>query len=264
MNKKILQIANGLAFVITIIINYLSNTGIMNNTTIGEVAKSYESLISAAAYTFGIWGFIYLLLLGFVIYQGRSLFIEVKDDDFVLKTAWWFVLSCVFNSLWVIAWVYEYTALSCVFILLLLFSLIQIVIKNRMQLDDKPFPVILFLWWPFVIYSGWVTVAAILNITSYLVKINWNGEIDPLIWAIIMLSVAILINLILTWERNMREFAIVGAWALIGIAVKTENHTVMYFCYIGTGILLLSSFIHAYKNRATAPLIKFKEWRNKD
>lgn len=92
--KKALQICNGLALGSTIFINYLSNTGFMNNTTIGEVSNNYSSLFTPAGYTFSIWGIIYLLLLAFAIYQGRSLFVKSKNDDFVLKKKW-LVVCCL-------------------------------------------------------------------------------------------------------------------------------------------------------------------------
>jgi len=134
--KKILQICNGIALVSTIFINYLSNTGTINNTTIGELSDGLNTLFTPAGYVFAIWGFIYLLLLGFIVYQGRSLFVKVRDDDFVLKIGWWFVVSCIANSAWVFAWLYGYTGLSCVFIFLLLIALLKIVMNNSMELWD--------------------------------------------------------------------------------------------------------------------------------
>ncbi|MBU2920151.1 tryptophan-rich sensory protein [Winogradskyella psychrotolerans] len=263
--KKTLQIGNIIALLITIFINYLSNTGTLNNTTIGEVSNSYRSLFTPAGYTFAIWGVIYLLLIGFVIYQGRGLFKDVKNDDVVLKTGWWFILSCLFNSLWIFAWIYEYTGVSCIFIFLLLFSLLKIVLNNRMELDDEPLPIIAFVWWPFVIYSGWVTVASIANVSTYLVKIDWGGiGLSDLTWAIILIAIAVFINVIITWKRNMREFALVGAWALIGIgnANKLNNETLMYIAFISAAILIISSSIHGFKNRDTSPLVKLKEGKN--
>lgn len=263
--KKALQIGNGLALGSTIFINYLSNTGLMNNTTIGEVSDGYRSLFTPAGYTFAIWGIIYLLLFSFAIYQGRSLLVKVKDDSFVLKTGWWFIASCLFNSLWIFAWIYEYTGLSCVFIFLLLISLLKIVMNNRMELDDKPFPIISFVWWPFVIYSGWVTVASIANVSTYLMKIDWNGfGLSDTVWTLIMIAIAISVNLVVTWKRNMREFALVGAWALVGIgnANKITNDIVMYFAFASATVLLISCAIHSYKNRATNPFVKFKQWKN--
>lgn len=263
--KKVLQITNGLAFGSMVFINYLSNTGILNNTTIGEVSSNYKSLFTPAGYAFAIWGIIYLLLFGFAIYQGRSLFVKVKDDSFILKTGWWFVLSCLFNSLWVFAWIYEYTGLSCVFIVLLLLSLLKIVVNNRMELDDKPFPTIVFVWWPFVIYSGWVTVATIANISAYLVKLDWNGfGLADTTWTVILIAIAIRINQYMIWKRNMREFALVGAWALIGIAVanKGTDAVVVIFAIAGALALLVSAGIHGYRNRATNLMIKFQQWKN--
>ncbi|WP_296317300.1 tryptophan-rich sensory protein [Winogradskyella sp. UBA3174] len=263
--KKILQIANGLALGSTIFINYLSNTGLMNNTTIGEISDDYRSLFTPSGYTFAIWGIIYLLLFGFAIYQGRSLFVKVKNDDFIFKIGWWFVASCVFNCLWIFAWIYEYTGWSCLFIFLLLASLLKIVTNNRMELDDEPFPIIAFVWWPFVVYAGWVTVASIANVSTYLIKIGWNGfGLSEVTWTIILITIAIVINQYILWKRNMREFAVVGAWALIGIgnANKGTNASILYFAFAGAAILLICCAIHTYQNRATNPFIKLKEAMN--
>lgn len=263
--KKTLQIGNGLTFGATIFINYLSNTGLMNNTTIGEISDDYRSLFTPAGYTFAIWGIIYLLLFGFAIYQGRSLFVNVKDDSFVLKTGWWFIASNVFNSLWVFAWIYEYTGLSCVFIFLLLGSLLKIVLNNRMELDDEPFPMIAFVWWPFVVYSGWVTVASIANVSTYLIKVGWEAfGLSQMTWTIILIIIAFGINQVLIWKRNMREFALVGAWALIGIgnANKITNETLMYVAFVAAAILLICTALHGYQNRATNPFVKLKQSLN--
>lgn len=264
--KKALQIGNGIALIATIVMNYLSNTGEMNNTTIGEISGGLRTLFTPAGYAFSIWGLIYILLLGFAIYQGRSLFIKVRNDDFVLKISWWFILSCIANSLWIVSWIYGYTGLSCIFIFLLLFSLLKIVWNNRMELWDAPISVIAFLWWPFVIYSGWVTVASIANVSAYLVKINWNGfRLSPVFWTVVMIVIATLINLIITWKRNMREFAIVGAWALVAIGIANQDleNTVAYTAFIAAAVLILSSSIHGFKNRDTNPLVKLLEFRRK-
>ncbi len=257
--KKRLQILNGIALVATVVMNFLSNTGLMNNTTIGEISDGLQTLFTPASYAFSIWGLIYLLLFGFGIYQGRSLFVKVRDDDFVLRIGYWFIISCVANSCWIVSWIYGYTGISCFFIVLLLFSLLKIVWNNRMELWDAPISVVVFLWWPFVIYSGWVTVASIANVSTYLVKINWNGfGLSPVMWTIIMIAVATGINLVITWKRNMREFALVGAWALIaiGVANQTSASIVAYTAFVAAVVLLLSSIVHVIKNKTRSPLIR--------
>lgn len=246
---RTLQFANGFALVSTIFINYLSNTGKINNTTIGTVSKGLQNLFTPASYAFAIWGFIYLLLLGFIFYQSRSLFSpNTKSDEVVLRIGWWFVISCIANSVWVFLWLYEYTGISCFFILLLLFSLMQIIFRCRLELDLESFSKILFVAWPFVFYAGWVTVASIANISAYLFKINWDGFGLPAdTWAIIMIVVAVIINIWAIYSRNLREFALVGAWALIAIGIRNQElyHNVTTIAYLGAGTLLLNCFFHA-------------------
>ncbi len=261
--KKTLQIANIIAFVATVFINYLSNTGAINNTTIGELSDTTENLFTPAGYAFSIWGLIYLMLLGFIIYQSRSLFVKVRDDSFILKTGWWFVISCLANSIWVILWLYGHFGICVIAIFVLLFSLLQIVLKNSMELWDSPISVIAFLWWPFVFYSGWVTVASIANVAAYLTSIGWDGwGISETIWTIILIIIAGTINLAVTWRRNMREFALVGAWALAAIAVANWdiNRTVAFTAIIVAAVLFMSSSIHGFKNRATSPINKCREY----
>ena len=262
--KKTLQIGNGVALIATIFINYLSNTGLMNGTTIGEVSGGLRTLFTPSGYAFSIWAFIYLLLIAFIVYQGRSLFAKVRDDAFVMPIGYWFILSCIANSCWVVSWIYGYTGISCVLIFVLLFSLLKIVWNNRMELWDAPFPVIVFLWWPFVIYSGWVAVASIANVASYLVKINWDGfGIAPIIWTLLMIVVATILNLIVTWKRNMREFALVGAWALIaiGIANLAVEPIISYTSFIAAVILIISSGIHSHKGKDTSPYVKYLSYK---
>ncbi|MDN3664301.1 tryptophan-rich sensory protein [Algibacter miyuki] len=261
--KKQLQIINGVAFVCVLVMNYLSNTGLLNNTTIGEVSKDYNTLFTPAGYAFSIWGIIYLLLLGFIVYQGRSLFVKVRNDDFILTTGWWFLTSCIANCAWIVTWIYGYTLISSIFIFIILFALLQIVLKNKMELFDASISVILFLWWPFVIYSGWITVASIANVSAVLVKYNWDGfGLSPTFWTIALIGIATIINLMVTWKRNMREFALVGAWALIAIYVANSNAntTVAYTAGVAAAILIISSSTHAFINRKTNPAIKCKEY----
>lgn len=262
--KKFYQIGNIIFFILTVFINYISNTGVINSRTIGDVSHSLPTLITPAGYAFAIWGFIYLLVFGFVIYQARSLFSKTAEDDFVLKIGPWFIISCIVNALWVISFLYGYTALSCVFIFLILFSLVKIILNNRMEVWDAPVKTIVFLWWPFAFYAGWVTVASIVNVSAYLVKINWEGfGISPQIWAVAMLVIATAINLIAIYTRFLREFAASAIWALIAIAQPNlaSHPLVAYTAFATATILLFAIFIQGFQNRKSNPfyLMLFKK-----
>ena len=264
--KKTLQIANIIAFVVMVFVNYLSNTGAINNTTIGNVSDSLNTLFTPAGYAFSIWGIIYLFLLGFIIYQSRSLFKKVRDDEFILKIGWYFVLSCVANVLWITFWLYGYVNFSALCIFVLLYSLLKIILNNKMELWDAPISIIVFLWWPFVIYSGWITVASIVNVSAYLMDMGWDGfGISETTWAIIMIIIAGIINLLVIWKRNMREFGLVGIWALAAIAVANWeiNQTVAYAAIFTAAILFGNVSIHGFKNRETSPFIKLNQYLNR-
>ena len=260
--KRILQIANGIALMATIVINYLSNTGVFNGNTMKAISDKYHNYFTPAGYAFSIWGLIYLGLLAFVIYTGRGLFKKVEDEWPVLQIGWWFVISCAANSFWVIAWLYDYIGLSVLIMIVMLIALMKIILNTRMELDDLPLKKIAFVWWPFCIYSGWISVALIADVSAYLTKIKWNGfGISEITWTIVMMCVAGILNLLITWARNMREFALVGVWALIAIAAANWNseQSIVRIAIIIAIILFISTGIHGYKNRKSNPWKSFKK-----
>ncbi len=52
--KSILIMSNGLALILTITINYLSNTGIFNGNTMATVSDRYSNFFTPAGYAFSI------------------------------------------------------------------------------------------------------------------------------------------------------------------------------------------------------------------
>ena len=252
--KKTLQIANGIALVFTIVMSYVSNTGVFDGNTMKTVSDAYWNLFTPAGYAFSIWGIIYLGLFGFVLYTGRSLFTKKEDNDtIVLEVGWWFVISCIGNSLWVVAWLYNYTLVAAFIMLIVLVSLIKIIINTRMELDFQPLQRYLLIYWPFAFYSGWISVAFIANIAALLTKNNWDGfGISEVTWTIIIISVVGILNIAVILTRNLREFALVGIWALIAIAVSNSDkgsEDVVMAAYIVAAIIFITIGYSGFKNR---------------
>ena len=247
---KLLPIANALALIGTLLINYLSNTGIFNGNIMETVSDAYANLFTPAGYAFSIWGLIYLGLLGFVIYTGRSLFRHSEEVPELRQVGWWFVLSCLANSLWVLAWLYDYTGLSVLLMLTLLGCLLKIILNTRMELDYHPFKKYLFVFWPFAIYAGWVSIALVANIAAWLTKLGWNGwGLSEVTWTVIVICLAALVNVFMILQRNLREYALTGIWGLIAVAASNEVSAIIYTCY-GISLLLLGVIIYnAMKNR---------------
>jgi hypothetical protein len=254
--KKVWAVANGAALIVTVIINYLSNTGVFNGNTMATMSTRYPTLFTPAGYAFSIWIVIYLGLLGFVVYQGRTLRGNPEAGTVVAQVGWWFVLSCVANCAWVLAWLYDRTGLSVLLMIALLFCLLQIILRTDMEMTDPPLRTIAAVWWPFCLYSGWITAALIANIFAWLTSIGWTGwGVPPAVWAIIMIGVAGAAYLFMTWRRNMREYAFTGVWALVAIAIA-DQHRSAAVTRVAVGmaaILFVSSSIHGYMNRSFSP-----------
>ncbi|AYD47826.1 tryptophan-rich sensory protein [Arachidicoccus soli] len=249
--KKKLVISNAIALLVTIVVNYASNTGMLNGNTMKTVSDKYHNFFTPAGYAFSIWGLIYILLIVFV-FAGISSLVKKDNNPIFEQISWWFVLTCLANCLWVFAWLYDYTGLSVILMIILLTSLVKIIFNARLELDHVPFKRIVSVWWPFCFYAGWISVALIADIAAYLTKIEWSGfGISPITWTIIMMCIAGIINLIIIQKRNMREFALVGAWALIAIAVAnwTASKSIAYTGLVIAVILIINTMIHGFRNR---------------
>lgn len=250
MNRT-LYILNIVAFVITVTVSYLSNSGVINGETMSSVSGRYANLFTPAGYAFSIWGLIYISLAAFFIYQGRNY--RHSDID---AMGGWFIMSCIANSAWVIAWLYDLTGLSVLIMILLLFSLVQIILKLQIARPGTPLPAKLMVHLPFSIYTGLISVALIANVTAWLTKIEWSAwGISEVSRTIILIIVAGIINLVVTWTRSMGMFSIAGSWALVAIAVANRytSSAVAGVAITTAGVLMLNVVINAvasHKKRA--------------
>lgn len=242
---KRFQILNIIVLLATIGINYLSNTGLLNNETMASISAKYQNLFTPAGYAFSIWGLIYLGLLGFVIYYGPFAKNTEAKEKTILNTGWWFVISCIANSLWIFTWLYEYTLLTIPIMMLLFVSLLKIIWNNCGLIESRDFKTTVFLRLPFYIYSGWISVALIADVAAYLKKIQWSGfGIPETGWTVLMFIIAAVIHLYMVWKQNMSTFALVAVWALIAIAVANQySNQAVYISAIVTALFVFVNIV---------------------
>lgn len=247
--KKTLQITNGISFVFMVIINYLSNTGIFNGETMATVSARYDNLFTPASYAFSIWGVIYIGLAAFTVYQTRSLFKKGADDQLVLEIGSWFIISCIANSLWIVAWLYDYTGLSVLLMILLLFSLYKIIVNTGVAVREVTLIKRACTWWSFSLYAGWVSVALLANISAYFTKLQLDG-FGPynVTGAIFIIIIATAIHVVITWKRHMTWFPMAGAWALVAIALagKSTPPVIFQSTIFAAAIIVINMVVHVY------------------
>lgn len=258
MKKKTYAILNTVVILVVIFWNYWSNTGGITGKTIGELSDQYANLFTPAGYAFSIWGLIFIGLIVLGVTQIRWAFRGSEHSDTILQIGPWLTIANIGNGAWIWFWLNEQTGISVLVMLIILFSLLQIVVRLSMEKWDAPLVVIATVWWPISIYSGWIAVATIANISALLAKLQWVAIFTEIQWTIIMVSVAGVLNLILIYTRNMREFASVGLWAIVAIAVRHwgEIPSIQWACVVWAVLLGVAIMIHGYKNRGTNPFIR--------
>lgn len=111
-----LRWVNIVAFVLTVIINSIAgSTTLIGGRNTAQVSDAFSSLITPAGYVFAIWGIIYILLGVFVVYQALP---SQRGKDYQNKISWLFVLSSLFNIVWLFFWSlnifpYQLCSFSC-------------------------------------------------------------------------------------------------------------------------------------------------------
>jgi hypothetical protein len=209
---------NLLAMLGALIVNVLSNALPLNGLNTGEISDRFRVFFVPAGYVFSIWGVIYIGWFAFIIFQFRQ---SEKASPRMRRLGYWFALSCVFNAVWLFCWHYERFGLS----VLVMLALLATLIVSYLRLDVGRVRVSAAERWsvdiPFGLYLGWVSVATVANISSYLYYIHWDGfGIAPQGWAVIMLAVASLLGLGMALSRRDAACLCVFVWAFIGIAVR--------------------------------------------
>ena len=218
MKDIIIKITVAATFVLMVTLNSLANILPINGLTTGAISDSYPNLFAPAGITFSIWGLIYLLLAIYTVYQFTT------KNKLIDKMNPYFIATSIANSLWIYSWHYRHIGVSVLLIIIILFSLIKIadlLNKEKFTLREK-----LCVRLPFSVYFGWLTVAVIANITTFIVSLNWNrfGFPDQM-WAIIILLVGAAIGIIRTFKDRGVAYGLVLIWAYLGILIKHTSST---------------------------------------
>jgi len=218
-NGGVTKILTAVTFLVMIIVNALANILPINGVNTGQIADSYKNLFAPAGLTFAIWGVIYFLLAGYVLYQFG--FFQGKKSSMTLtkKVGLYFSVSSIANALWIFSWHYHRIAWSMVLMLIILICLIiitQTIHKEKLSKRDR-----LLIQMPFSVYYGWITVATIANATVFLVQLVWDGlGIPAATWTVGIIAVGLVIGVANLLKNKDIIYGLVIQWAYVGILIK--------------------------------------------
>lgn len=223
-NERMMKVTVAITYVLMILTNALANILPLNQVTTGEVSDAYANLFAPAGITFAIWAVIYVALGGHVIFQFREKFYSPETRDMIQKMRIWFSISSVANILWLFAWHYDRIGLSMIWMFVILFALIRcnllIHSAKLTSLERRWIQV------PFSLYFGWITIASIANVTTWLVSVNWQGfGLREDVLTSIILGVALMIAARTILKFRDVTYAVVVLWAFVGVLIKHTSQS---------------------------------------
>lgn len=157
------------AFACMLLVNVLAEAIPIGGNTTAAVSAANWTPLTPAGISFCIWILIYLYFALFIVMQ----FICKSESKATDAIGPWFLISCLANIGWIFAWHYRSMLTALLFMAALLVSLIVIESKLRGMRSTA------YQRWivraPFSIYYGWITVAAIANVSAWLFSIRFTG-----------------------------------------------------------------------------------------
>ncbi|MGB4985191.1 MAG: TspO/MBR family protein [Erysipelotrichaceae bacterium] len=244
MKDRKIGLVNLLFLVLTLVVNGLGAMGFINGYSQKMVSDLYGTLITPAAFTFSIWSVIYLLLFIYVI----VVIVKGKDSYYGdSKVAGLFVLSCVLNMAWIVAFAYLQMAVSAI-IILMIACVLNLINKRLLAINEGGH------WLApltFGLYSGWLVIATVVNVSSMLVQMDFNGfGLSYEVWAMIMLGVSVLLVILLQLNNRNVVYAWPVAWAYFGIYSTLKAGSMLAnIALVGLVVMVLFSFLLLVRNK---------------
>jgi cell division protein FtsW (lipid II flippase) len=245
------QLANVIAYLVTVVINGAAVALPLNGLTTAEISDRFPVLVTPANYVFSIWSVIYLLLAVFVVWQALP---RNRTNPALRSIGYLPAVAGILNALWVVLWQYEIFELTVPVMLGLLVTLIAIYVRlrpvRRRSGADRWLVAL-----PFSVYLGWITVATIANISQMLYRSGYRG--DPLgedLWTVIVLATGVVIAAVMLLREADWAYSLVIIWAYAGIAVKQDAAAAVVAALAGAIVVgMLIAYVLSRSRRSAPP-----------
>ncbi len=217
--EKDMKVTTTLSYIFMLSINILANIVPFNGITTGAVSDKYANLFAPTGFTFIIWGVIYIALGGFILFQWRDAFYSPETSVMVIQLRKWFSLSSLANGLWLVMWHYDEIGISVVMMLVILVCLaksMNLIHSAKLTSSER-----IWIHKPFSLYFGWITIATIANITTFLTKehfvlFSFSEEITTCI----ILAIGLIVTSLVLLAFKDLTYGMVALWSYFGILFK--------------------------------------------
>jgi len=203
------------AFVVNLVITYLSLTGIFGETN-SDLSDKYQTLVTPAGFAFSIWG---LIFTWEAVWAVAQMFPRFCQSAPVKAAAPWWWAACLFQCLWTVAFAQEWIPVSLCFMLSILVSLLGAVLS----VDQQKLSLVeyLLLRAPFALHLGWIIAAANVNLN---VVADWDKASPGVLLGLGIASLAAVVAIATFFTCGVKTsesiVCFVAAWALMAVGVE--------------------------------------------
>lgn len=253
-----LAILNAISFFIHLSLSFLIQLKVFNTKDVGEISDQYRSLFTPSGKTFLIWSVIYISLVAFCIYHLVNAFKNDKSHKANIdlqKIGPLFIINNLFTAAWLIFWVNDNMFICVLLILVQLLTLIMMHLRLNIHDASQSFASKLFTQFPLSIYLGWISIATIANVSTWLTSISWHGwGVSRINWTITMIAIATFLTVGVINRKKNVFFGLVVLWAFYGILTRrsaenpVEYEPIIVVLYGAMGIVALSSLFGLIRN----------------
>lgn len=223
MDRKslLLKIIVAISYFVMMVFSTYALMQPINGESIQTIALSYPNSITPLDAFQLIWILIFILVGMFVIYQFdfRHNASKQVGIDILQSAQMFFIAYCWLEIIWIIAWIFEYIALSLIILLTML--LCSRFFCRLICTTDLSARGIIFIKLPSSILYGWLTNTFVMNLVILLVSIRWQGWGIPLpIWAAAALAVTAIYAAIRTYRNRDVIYCLAVLWGYIGVLLR--------------------------------------------
>lgn len=236
----------------TLVVNSFGAFGVFNGMSQKDISDMNGTLITPAPSTFSIWSVIYALLIAAAV----VMIVKNKDEYYgqaIDGISMLFWLSSGLNMLWIVIFSFNLIGVSALVILAFAIILSLLILQlGKIQTGNQ-----WLLPAAFGMYTGWLLIATVVNISSWLVSIDWQGfGIAADVWGIIILIVAVVVTAGVTLITKNAILPVPVAWGYFGIYQSLTSIDGFAGAYpalamtalVGIGVLLVMTGVQFYLN----------------
>ncbi len=202
-----------LAVVVQIGAGFLPRVGI--GEFIGDRSDAVRTLITPAGWAFAIWGPLFLLSIGFAVWQALP---AQRGNALVSRIGWPAAIALAAQGVW--STYTQLANLTAVSVLIILVSLggLLVVLRALVAAPSLSRGERIFAAPAFSALAAWLTAASIVNIAASLKYHGIMGAEPMPVITTVMIVIGALIAAAAAWgSRGAPLYGLVFAWALIAI-----------------------------------------------